>query len=96
MMTAMRNTLKKINRTVLEMDLGILFLGVLAQIIGAFIAKDKMMYAGSLWLGVLLALCDTDFYIAGAYEDRGDESSDLLFLLCDMYESNGVSTAAYP
>ena len=59
MMTAMRNTLKKINRTVLEMDLGILFLGVLAQIIGAFIAKDKMMYAGSLWLGVLLALAAT-------------------------------------
>ena len=45
MMTAMRNTLKKINRTVLEMDLGILFLGVLAQIIGAFIAKDKMQGA---------------------------------------------------
>ena len=59
MMTAMRNTLKKINRTVLEMDLGILFLGVLAQIIGAFIAKDKMMYAGSLWLGALLALAAT-------------------------------------
>ena len=110
------------------MTLGILFLGVLAQIIGAFIVKDKMMYAGSLWLGVLLALaatyhmyrsldraldqpektaqkmifrgyilrCDTDFYITGAYEDRGDESADLLFLLCDMYESNGVSTAAYP
>ena len=127
MMTAMRNTLKKINRTVLEMDLGILFLGVLAQIIGAFIAKDKMMYAGSLWLGVLLALAATYhmyrsldraldqpektatkmiirayvlryvmLIIAGAYEDRGDESSDLLFLLCDMYESNGVSTADYP
>ena len=47
MMTAMRNTLKKINRTVLETDLGILFLGVLAQIIGAFIAKDKMMYQGA-------------------------------------------------
>lgn len=41
MMTAMINTLKKINRTVLEMTLGILFLGVLAQIIGAFIVKDK-------------------------------------------------------
>ena len=59
MMTAMRNTLKKINRTVLEKDLGILLLGVLAQIIGAFIAKDKMMYAGSLWLGILLALAAT-------------------------------------
>ena len=50
MKTAMINTLKKINRTVLEMDLGILFLGVSAQIIGAFIAKDEAMYAKSLWL----------------------------------------------
>ena len=33
--------------------------GVLSQFIGAFIAKDKMMYAGSLWLGVLLALAAT-------------------------------------
>ena len=56
MKTAMINTLKKINRTVLEMDLGILFLGVSAQIIGAFIAKDGAMYAKSLWFGVLLAL----------------------------------------
>ena len=57
--TAMINTLKKINRTVLEMDLGILFLGVSAQIIGAFIAKDEAMYAKSLWFGVLLALVST-------------------------------------
>ena len=59
MKTAMINTLKKINRTVLEMDLGILFLGVLAQIIGAFIVKDEVMYAKSLWFGVLLALAST-------------------------------------
>lgn len=59
MKTAMINTLKKINRTVLEMDLGILFLGVSAQIIGAFIAKDEAMYAQSLWFGVLLALVST-------------------------------------
>ena len=59
MKTAMINTLKKINRTVLEMDLGILFLGVLAQIIGAFFAKEEVMYARSLWFGVLLALVST-------------------------------------
>lgn len=59
MKTAMINTLKKINRTVLEMDLGILFLGVLGQIIGAFFVKDKVMYAKSLWFGVLLALATT-------------------------------------
>lgn len=59
MKTAMINTLKKINRTLLEMDLGILFLGVLAQIIGAFFVKDEGMYAKSLWFGVLLALTST-------------------------------------
>ena len=127
MKTAMINTLKKINRTVLEMDLGILFLGVSAQIIGAFIAKDEAMYAKSLWFGVLLALVSTyhmyrsldraldqpektatkmiirayvlryvDFFPVGDDEDRSDESSDFLFHLCYMYESNGISTAAYP
>ena len=58
MKTAMINTLKKINRTVLEMDLGILFLGVSAQIIGALL-QDEAMYAKSLWFGVLLALVST-------------------------------------
>ena len=59
MKTTMINTIKKINRTVLEMDLGILFLGVLGQIIGAFFVKDQAMYAKSLWFGVLLALAST-------------------------------------
>ena len=59
MKTMMINTLKKINRTVLEMDLGILFLGVLAQIIGAFLVKNEAMYAKSLWFGILLALVST-------------------------------------
>lgn len=55
----MINTLKKINRTVLEMELGILFLGVLAQIIGAFKVRDEVMYAKSLWFGILLACAST-------------------------------------
>ena len=59
MKTAMINTLKKINRTVLEMSLGILFLGIMAQMIGAFIVKDEVMYAKSLWFGILLALAAT-------------------------------------
>ena len=41
------------------MELGILFLGVLAQIIGAFIVKDEVMYAKSLWFGILLACAST-------------------------------------
>ena len=41
------------------MDLGILFLGILAQIIGAFIVKEQTMYAKSLWFGILLSLVST-------------------------------------
>ena len=59
MKTAMKNTLKKINRTVLEMDLGILFLGVSAQIIGALLSRMRQCMTKSLWFGVLLALVST-------------------------------------
>ena len=41
------------------MDLGILFLGIVAQIIGAFIVKEEVMYAKSLWFGILLSLAST-------------------------------------
>ena len=59
MMTAMINKLKKINRTLLEMALGILFLGIVTQIIGAFFVQDELLYAKSLWFGILLALAAT-------------------------------------
>ena len=59
MMTAMINKLKKINRTLLEMTLGIIFLGLAAQVIGAFFVQDEMLYAKSLWFGILLALAAT-------------------------------------
>ena len=50
-------TLKKINRTVLEMHLGILAFGMICQIIGAFLVQRQGYYAASLWFGILLALC---------------------------------------
>ena len=49
--------LKKINRTVLEMHLGILAFGMICQIIGAFLVQRQGYYAASLWFGILLALC---------------------------------------
>ena len=47
--------LKSINRTLLEMHLGILFCGIVCQIVGAFLVKDQARYAGSLWFGILFA-----------------------------------------
>lgn len=47
--------LKKRNRTLLEMHLGILVYGLICQIVGAFIVKNQAFYAASLWFGILLA-----------------------------------------
>ena len=48
--------LKGFNRTLLEMFLGILFWGVVCQMVGAFVVKNQGMYARSLWFGILMAL----------------------------------------
>ncbi|MCM1568043.1 MAG: ATP synthase subunit I [Roseburia sp.] len=49
-------SLKKRNRTVLEMELGILFCGVLCQAAGALLATRQGDYAVSLWFGILLSV----------------------------------------
>ncbi len=49
-------TLKKINRTVLEMQMGTLFLGMVCQIAGALIVDDQKLYACSLWFGICLSM----------------------------------------
>ena len=47
--------LKKKNRTLLEMQTGMLIFGIVCQIAGAFTVKDRMDYAISLWFGVAFA-----------------------------------------
>lgn len=47
--------LKSKNRTLLEMYLGMLFLGVVCQLVGMFIVDNQLRYAASLWFGILLA-----------------------------------------
>lgn len=47
--------LKSKNRTLLEMHLGMIFLGLLCQMVGAFVVDNQLRYAASLWFGILLA-----------------------------------------
>ena len=49
----MIETARKINRTLLELYLGMIFLGLLCWVIGAFFVKNQYFYAISLWFGVL-------------------------------------------
>ena len=48
--------LRKRNRTLLELQIGIVFIGMVCQIIGAFIVKKQAFYAKSLWFGILMSL----------------------------------------
>lgn len=51
--------LRKINRTLLEMQLGLLFWGIVCQTAGAFLAENQGYYAKSLWFGILFAMIST-------------------------------------
>lgn len=47
--------LRKRNRTLLEMQAGILFFGLICQLVGSFIVREQMHYAVSLWFGLAFA-----------------------------------------
>lgn len=49
-------TLRKKNRTLLELQVGIVFVGAVCQGVGTFIVERQGYYAKSLWFGVLMAL----------------------------------------
>ncbi len=51
--------MKRINRTVLEMISGILFIGIVCQIVGVFVVTRQGFYAAGLWTGILLACLST-------------------------------------
>ncbi len=48
--------LKNKNRTLLEMHIGMFFFGICCQAAGAFIVKEQLRYAASLWFGIAFAL----------------------------------------
>ena len=47
---------KKINRALVELWIGILFTGLVFQLVGMWFAEDKVLYTVALWIGVVLAL----------------------------------------
>lgn len=52
----MIDRLKEINRGLLELSLGILFLGVVCLAVGVFLVEEPLLYGTALLLGVVLAL----------------------------------------
>ncbi len=51
--------LKKSDRILLEMYTGILFVGIVCQLVGVFFVQNQARYASSLWFGILFSLIAT-------------------------------------
>ena len=52
----MKDCLKKISETLKELLIGILFYGIIVEVVGICFIKDKIYFSIGLWFGILLAL----------------------------------------
>lgn len=52
----MLKKIKGINRTLLELTMGILFLGIIIQIVGLFFVEERLEFTVSMWLGVIASV----------------------------------------
>lgn len=48
--------IKSFNRTLLELESGIIFFGIVCQLIGMWFFEDKADYSSGIWLGICIAL----------------------------------------
>ena len=51
----MKERITKINRTLFELEIGIVMYGIICQVF-VFLVKDKAGYSLGLWMGVLIAM----------------------------------------
>ena len=79
----MIETARKMNRTLLEMHIGMVFFGLVCQAVGALIVSDQREYALSLWFGVAFA-------VAGSHMCRTLDRA----LLCGS-DASGIVTRGY-
>ena len=52
----MKEIIKKMSKTLKELLIGILFYGILVEVIGICFIKDKVYFSIGLWIGIVLAL----------------------------------------
>ena len=52
----MNDSLKKISETLKELLIGILFYGIIVEVMGICFIKDKIYFSIGIWFGILLAL----------------------------------------
>ncbi|MCI8326223.1 MAG: hypothetical protein HFI37_00435 [Lachnospiraceae bacterium] len=51
-----KNRIKRLNRALPALLLGIILYGVVVQLAGVWFVKEKLLYSTGLWIGIVLAL----------------------------------------
>lgn len=77
----MIESLKTKNRTVLEMDIGLIFWGIACQMVGMLFVQDKLCYSYSLWFGIALAFGSV-FHMYSTLNralDLGEDATKMIF-----------------
>lgn len=52
----MKEKIVRINRTLFELEVGILIFGAACQLVGVFLPIDRKAYSIGLWMGILIAM----------------------------------------
>ena len=52
----MKEKIVRINRTLFELEVGILIFGAACQLVGVFLLIDRESYSIGLWMGILIAM----------------------------------------
>lgn len=91
----MKENIKKISETLKELLIGILFYGILVEVIGICFIKDKIYFTIGLWLGIILACVSAVHMWWGL--DRGVELGDgaTKYMLSQNMIRYGVIVAAF-
>jgi len=74
-------SLKAKNRTLLEMYLGLVFWGLVCQLVGMWFVQDTFFYSLSLWFGILLASVSVlhMYRTLDRALDFGEEATKMIF-----------------
>lgn len=51
-----RSMIKRLNKALPALLLGILFYGIAVQLVGVWFVKDRLLYSTGLWIGIVLAM----------------------------------------
>ena len=86
-----RSMIKRLNKALPALLLGIVLYGLLVQFIGVWFVKDKLLYSTGLWIGIAMAM-GMAIHIAVVIEDaialNGENQQDCRMVPSKIYDSS--------